>query len=215
MTTLNPDEFKLNRALQSATGFDEIALHIDPGTIKIPHIDLTKITPPVNIISSESSLKVNQAYDLIISEIQTDWICCFCDDDFFDAKALNTLIQSIRNTDFLGADVVHFKVNVSGETPYHTWGAGDIDLPSMEKANMIPAGSFFRKSVWEKNGGFRGELYHDWIFWLRAIKNGCKFRFFDTCVYWFMMRQGSAAFRQIEGLTSEEIRAKVLEYASQ
>ena len=215
MTSLNPNEFKINRALQSAVGFDDIIFHIDFNTSLIPKIESSKINPPFTEFYIKEHLGIGQAYNAMIKHIESEWICCFCDDDFFDEKELAKLLVAIRAGDFADADIIHFKCHVSGNRPYHPWGAAKIKQEWLEEGNIIPAASFFRKSAWVKVGGFRGEIYHDWILWLRALKAGCRFKYFDGCVYWFMMRPDSAAVRQTSGMTSEEARENVIKYANE
>lgn len=216
MTSLNPDVFKLNRALQSAKGFDQIFLNIDPATKVFPKIEAgqLQIEPPPDFIDTPNTMLAGQAYDFIIKQIESEWICCFCDDDFFDEKELSRLLTAIRAGDFADADVINFRVHVSGIKPYHQWGVPEPKLDAMQTSNHIPAGCFFRKSVWEKTGGFKGTLLFDWIFWLRALKAGCRFKYFDGPVYWFMMRKGSLAFRETEGQSYDETLQKVLDYAN-
>ena len=217
MTSLNPDGFKINRALRSARGFDEIYLHIDAASSFTPHIDLTKIEPPVIIVENEKPLKVDEAYNFIIESIPGDpWICCFCDDDFFDPIGLTELLASIRAGNHLAADIIHFQVHVSGNKPYHQWGAAQVSDKNIKEANPIPAGSFFKKSAWTKAGGFQGSIWHDWVMWLRAHKAGCKFKFFEQPVYWFIMRPDSAAERQLAAFDGsiEKARESVLAHAA-
>lgn len=214
VTALNPNEFKLNRMLQSAVGFDQIYFHLDKNSKScptVPFIDGINL----EVINYPEHLDIGEAYNRMISGIDSEWFCCFPDDDFFDPKDLKALLDDIRAGKYADADVIHFKVHVSGIAPYHTWGGVKVKQEMIEAQNWFPAGSFFRKSVWEKVGGFRGDLYHDWIFWLRAMKSGARFKFAEQVPYWFMMRKDSAAVRQTLNMTPEQARERVLSYANE
>lgn len=199
-TSLNPDEILLHRMLNSAKGFDEILLHIDSKAI--PH------WLPSNsfLMIHNVHLSIPDAYNLLIKQIETEWVCCFCDDDFFYSQGLKSMINEIHKG--ITADVAHFNFRISGHRPIQdirSWFFGKEYILSekkkitpklLKKHNRLPAGSFFRKSAWEKVGGFQGDKFHDWNLWLRMTEAGCKFKYFDYLVYEFHRRENSAWIKQ-------------------
>ena len=212
-TTWNPKPELLNKMLQSARGFDEIVLHVDIETKEYPHVDVLKLNCPLRIEDHNEHLDVGQAYNMLIERTKTEWVCCMCDDDYFDKGELAAALEIVKNAGS-EVDVMHFPVHVFGDVAYHRWGTPEVLMEAMKKSNQIPAGAFFRKSAWEKSGGFAGEVYHDWILWLKMLKAGCNFKYFDGCVYWFQVRPGSAASRQVEALKDEKPLDHVLRLAN-
>lgn len=194
---MNANEEWINRSLQSAKHFDEILLFIDPATKVLPHIDLSKITPPVRMVEYSDHLEVGEAYDLLIDAADDGWICTFFDDDYFDEAELKRLIDYVKNLQ-AKADIIHFRCHITGGMPYHQWGSSHVTISSLEFDNQLPAGSFFRKEVWRTVGGLHGTIAHDWIFWLRAAYRGFIFHYFDGCPYWFNYRRDSIYHRQVK-----------------
>ena len=210
VTSWNPNEALLNKMLQSAKGFDEVVLHIDSETEKYPHVDVLAMHDPLRLETYDQHLGVGDAYNLLINRTSTEWVCCMCDDDYFDAEGLAKAIALLDTT---SEDVIHFPVHVFGDCAPHVWGANHVTKESLERNNRIPAASFFRKTAWEKAGGFKGDIYHDWVLWLRMLKAGCTFKYLDSCVYHFQLRQNSAAIRQQKDL-KEDPRSNVLRFAN-
>lgn len=184
-TSLNSNKRLLNKMIDSAKQFDCMLLHQ---------------TPPQRYMS------IKDAYNMLISNAQTEWICAFPDDDYFYHDGLRQMIAEVHKG--IDADVAHFKLTVSGYRPpqdLRAWLLGSeyelcerkpITAKLLEKHNRLPAGSFFRKSAWSKVGGFQGDKCHDHNLWLRMAQAGCKFKFYDHLVYNYVRRDNSAWIKQ-------------------
>jgi hypothetical protein len=225
VTSLNPDENKLNKMLASAVGFEEILLHIDAGTKNYPDIDFKNAGSRIRMIDHPEHLEIGPAYDMLVKEVKTEWVCVFFDDDYFDVEGLRQMIQQVNNNP--DCDIAHFQCTVGGYMPLvdrrglvfrffqnivapylkkkylvldikYLLGCQSVSVESLEKDNGLPAGSFFKKYVWEKVGGFKGRITHDWIFWLRSARMGFRFKYFDYVVYHYIRRQDSAWFKQLK-----------------
>lgn len=64
------------------------------------------------------------------------------------------------------------KFNKNGEWP---WKLKQFSLKSLAKDNMIFVSAVFRKSDWEKVGGYSEDLikgHEDWEFWIKLLKSG-------------------------------------------
>lgn len=195
MSTLSPDNELLNKSLQSAKGFDEIILFIDPGTKEYPHVDVLSIVPPLRILEHDKHLEVNEAYDFLINAAFEGWVCTFFDDDYFDEAELKRVIDFVKNND-IKEDIVHFRSHMAGDLSYHQWGKEQVSIGELEFDNCLPAASFFRKKVWRAVGGLRGEIAHDWIFWLRAAYMGFEFKYFNACPVWFNYQKEDSIYRR-------------------
>ena len=196
-TSHNPNLELLNKMLHSAQGFDSVILHINGEYVR--H-DLVKY-------GIERKLSIPEAYNKFIEDfVYTEWVCCFCDDDYFYPEGLFKMIAEVHNG--IDADVAHFKFHVSGHCPkedyrawllgkeYDLWESRPITQKLLQSHNRLPAGSFFRKSAWEKAGGFQGSKFHDWDLWKRMALMNCKFKYFPHLVYNHVRRENSAWARQ-------------------
>lgn len=199
-TSLNSNQKLLNKMLKSAGAFDEIMLHKDKDSIEfLTHYDEDGIDTPKH-------LEISDAYNLMIENAHTEWICCFCDDDYFYPKGLSKMIAEIRKGCYAG--IAHYKYRISGYRPpqdLRSWVFGTtydlcekqyITERLLQKHNRLPAGSFFRKDVWKAIGGFKGNKCHDHNFWLRAAQFGFSFKYYDYLVYNHVRRRNSAWIKQ-------------------
>ena len=223
ITSLNPDEKKLNRLLESAYGFDKIVLHIDVNTKIMPKVNNHFVT----FVHNEQHLTIPEAYNWMVKNfVETEWVCCFCDDDYFEKEGLYQMITAIENGEGHDCEVCTFNTFVTGFLPWrdkksvlveaiNRWVSpflmkhnieikarrwygyqGNITEKQMLRDSYTPAGSFFRKSAWDKVGGMTGEIAHDWIVWLKMVRSGFRFKYFPYIVYTYERRENSSWFRQ-------------------
>lgn len=202
----------INKMLASAKGFDQIILHLDnPSENPLIDIDFKNAGSPINTVTAIQHLGIGDAYNyMLINHVHTEWVCCFCDDDYFYEDGLSKMINEIHKGIY--SDVAHYKFHISGYIPkedirgqYHKFfGNAEYDLCErstitpelLKKHNRLPAGSFFRKTAWDKAGGFSGDKCHDWNLWKRMINTDCKFKYFPHTVYNMVRRDNSAWFKQ-------------------
>ena len=202
-TSIRPNKAWLNRMIQSAKGFDKIFLHLmpvsNPFNIEGAHILRTPYMP------------IPDAYNWVILSVSTEWVCCFCDDDYFYPEGLSKMIAEVHKG--IDADVAHFKFKISGYMPpqdrrgrliqlltgkseYVLCERGNVADQLAKGHNRLPAGSFFRKSAWGKVNGFQGDKCHDHDLWHRMAQAGCRFKYFDHVVYNYVRRDKSAWVKQ-------------------
>lgn len=199
----NPDLLQI--MLDTAIGFDEMYIHTDGdgGTVyKNGYVH--------SIWNDGYHRTIPEAYNLMIKEIKTEWVCCFCDDDYFYTEGLSKMIEEVHEG--IVAGVAHYKFNVSGYMPkedirgmyYKIFGKSEYNLCEksritpklLQNHNRLPAGSFFRKRAWEMAGGFQGDKCHDWDLWKRMAQIGIEFKYFDHLVYNMVRRENSAWCKQ-------------------
>ena len=211
-TSHNPNMNLFQKMLDSTYSregqlFDDRIIHWNEKLIRVSRGKEEKI------ISHTGSYSIADAYNSLIEKfVETEWICCFCDDDYFYPEGLTNMITEIKHGNARDYDVAHFKFHISGYVPpqdKRCWfGRREYDLCEkkpitpklLEKHNRMPAGSFFRKSAWEKVNGFQGDKFHDWDLWKRMSQAGCKFKYFDHVVYNMVRRPTGAWLRQNAGL---------------
>ena len=225
ITSMNPDEKRLNRLLDSAYGFDKIVLHIDVNTKVMPKINNHFVT----FVHNEQHLSIPEAYNWMVKNfVETEWVCCQCDDDYFEKEGLKQMLEVLRTPGGLDCGVCTFKTFVTGYAPWRDkasvlteiinryiapilmkksieiiarrWYGHKHDLTPKGIAyqSNIPAGAFFRKVIWDKVGGMNGSIAHDWILWLKMARWGVEFRYFPFIVYTYERQEGSAWFRQFK-----------------
>ena len=204
-TSLNPDKVLLNKMLDSAYQFDEIVLNIDQQKFEDRN-DFGCPSKQIARVFNQDHWSIPDAYNWMIKEVKTEWICCFCDDDYFYPEGLAKMIAEIRKGCYAG--IAHYKYKISGYRPpqdLRSWILGStydlcekqyITEELLKKHNRLPAGSFFRKDVWKAIGGFKGDKCHDHNFWLRAAQFGFTFKYYDHLVYNHVRRENSAWVRQ-------------------
>jgi glycosyltransferase involved in cell wall biosynthesis len=200
-TTHNPDlnllENMLNSTYLDGCLFDNLIVHWNGKCIR----SYNKIGKFPYILS------IPEAYNYLIKNVvDTEWVCCFCDDDYFYPEGLAKMIAEVHEG--IVAGVAHYKFHISGHVPpedKRCWfGRKEYDLCEQrpvtasyfKRHNRLPAGSFFRKRAWEMAGGFQGTKCHDWNLWKRMAEVGIEFKYFDYLVYNHVRRPNSAWIKQ-------------------
>lgn len=200
-TTNNPNIELLNKMLHSATVFNTINLHFNNSKIYYPHIchlGIRAFYPPNNLTAAEG-------FNFVISMADTEWIAPFCDDDFYDSKELSILLDWMNKNE-IKEDIIQFPMLIGNERDniWNIWGNKKATFEELKEHNMLSFGSFYRKKVWEKIGGYDNIPFNDWHFWLKALKLGFQIKYWDSPVYYF--RQGVE-----ERLSDKEYKAQPFE----
>ncbi len=72
---------------------------------------------------------------------------------------------------------------------------GPYDFGRLYRSNYIDACAGFRKSLWERIGGYDESMpvmgFEDWDFWLRASVAGARFRYVPEAFFNYRVRKGS------------------------
>ena len=205
-TSHNPNMNLFQKMLDSTYSkegqlFDDRIIHWNEKLIRISRGN------DQEIIAHHDSYSIPDAYNNLIEKfVKTEWVCCFCDDDYFYPEGLAKMIAEIHKGCYAG--IAHYKYKISGYRPpqdLRSWVLGStydlcekqyITEDLLKKHNRLPAGSFFRKDVWKAIGGFKGDKCHDHDFWLRASQFGFTFKYFDHLVYNHVRRPNSAWVKQ-------------------
>lgn len=178
----NPRLDWFNQLLESAQGFDETLIFIDG-----------------------NGTSIKDGFNQIIKATRGDWVCSFCDDDFFHVEHLGELLSDIRGGKYDEVDVIHFPVYVGDNERCMQWGAiGTFSIEQIKEQNMIPHGCFFRREVFDKLEGYRVDCYADWNFWRRAKESGLRFKGFVKPVYFFRQSERSATKQMLKELGGHE-----------
>lgn len=78
------------------------------------------------------------------------------------------------------------------------WSLPPASLHRMLTRNVIFHAAFFRKSDWEKTGGYNSNMRYgleDWDFWLSLLEHGCSIVRLDCIVYYYRIAETSMTTR--------------------
>jgi len=134
---------------------------------------ITLIRHPVNV-------GLSAARNTGIAASNYDYIITLDADDFFFPRSIRTLLHYAKEDH----DIFYGFITSSGTAVYPFQGVITRDI--LLNQNPIFCSSLFRKSIWEKVGGYkirRGPHYEDWNFWCRCFMAGAKFQYIPTLVY--------------------------------
>lgn len=110
------------------------------------------------------------------------YICCLDADDMIEPTYLEKAVYLLESHNL---DVVYPGVQCFGDDSRY-WPALEADFKkSMTTTNAVPTAAVFRRSAWEKAGGYRDwgigkdYVFEDWEFWTRLLGHGFLFRPID------------------------------------
>lgn len=130
--------------------------------------------------------------------IHCEFIVTMGSDDIFFPNYVRRAKQAlVRNTkvDVVVPQIELFETQTGVLRPSRS----ALWLARLWNRNHIPAGSMFRRKMWEKLGGFDESLlgtYEDWDFWVRARLSGHRFKLFKGIGYRYRVRPDSVS-RQV------------------
>jgi glycosyltransferase involved in cell wall biosynthesis len=94
-------------------------------------------------------------------------------------------------------DVIYADAEYFGERNGR-WHVPEFDLSSLIRANFIDACALYRKSLWEKVGGYDEQMLmglEDWDFWLRVALHGGSFVHLPQIGFDYRVREDSLSGR--------------------
>ena len=97
-----------------------------------------------------------------------------------------------------GISIVHSKGIKFGLNNKSEFG-GIVDFQQLVLYNTVDTCALFRKTVWEKVGGYDEFLskrgLEDWDFWLCCAENGFKFHFIDEVLFYYRENENSRTMK--------------------
>jgi hypothetical protein len=192
INSFNPNHNLLMKAINTSVGFDEKIIAIQYGGV--------------------ATNTAAEGFNSVISKANTDWICPFCDDDFFHIDNLKSLLTWFHDNN-IDNDIVYFPIFCGNDEK--GWTEQSLLVPSYEvirQQNMLPFSCFIRKSLWEKVGGYENVPFNDWYFYLKALKSGAKLFRWEKPIYYFRVgNQESLSNRERKLQNFDEIRQQLLD----
>jgi glycosyltransferase involved in cell wall biosynthesis len=96
-------------------------------------------------------------------------------------------------------DVIYADAEYFGERNGR-WHVPEFDLSSLIRANFIDACALYRKSLWEKVGGYDEQMLmglEDWDFWLRVALHGGSFVHLPQIGFDYRVREDSLSRKML------------------
>jgi len=184
LTTYNDNHF-LTTAIPSC-----INQNIEKEIILVDDCSHTPIAPAVQQLIDAHGIKVirhdkNQglsaARNTGINAAKNEYVIPLDADDWFYPDAVKALFDGAEN-----ADVTTGYCTDSGTIYKPGIFNGPLTKEVFIENNPIICSSLFKKSIWEKAGGYmvrQGPHYEDWNFWAKCFVAGAKFKALDLKVY--------------------------------
>ena len=149
-----------------------------------------------------------------ISRARGKYICCLDADDRLDPTYIEKAVFLMEHFDF---DVVSCALQYFGDRDDR---CGIIPRPTLEdivQGNHVLTCAMFRRSFWEKSGGYRdsdpklGYIYEDWTFWMRLGTLGA--RFFNIATeYLFNYRVHGVSLSNHDDVVPMDMQAKFVRF---
>lgn len=146
----------------------------------------------VRIITHSPNTGTSANLNRALSEAKGEWIKTIAADDKLLPNCIDDFVQYVYDNpkaNILFSKVVGFgNLEAAKQWPFLNVKRFFDDLTLLQfrivltTQNFLPAASvFYRKSVWEKLGGYDESipLLEDWPFWVKSLKSGYCFDFLD------------------------------------
>jgi len=174
----------LQKALDCSHLFNEVVLHVND------RLTAVNVEVPKNckVIYKEEKCSVEEALNDAISLAKGEFILPFTDDDYFHPENLTYLINFIKQH-YADYDVVHYPIwSGNDKKGWRKWGdEREINFDKLLDENYLPFSSVYRKSVWEKVGGYKHDIpFSDWAFWIKVVQKNFKFYYLDNPIYFHL-----------------------------
>lgn len=183
--------------LVQSYGEHEIIIFDDASTDDTAEVikQLVKENPgrEFSIRGNDRNMGLSLARNEMIGIAKGDLIMPLDADDFLHPDCLQEMmlvLKSRKDVDVVSASRINFgaRCELIHANPVYP------DLLPLE--NQLGYASMFRKSVWEKVGGYQANLPHqgmeDWEFWLSALEAGCKFSPIRKVLWHYRVHPGMA-----------------------
>ena len=151
----------------------------------------------VNLLADEfiinpTNLGLPATRNKAISQASHDLILPLDADDFLYPNVLGAMIKAIQDY-----DVVFGNITQREDVLERPAGKDGLSKELFLKINPIFSTSLFRKSAWEKIGGYDKDnpYYLDYNAWIKMFVAGCRFRYLDKLIYRHTLRDDSMLMR--------------------
>jgi glycosyltransferase involved in cell wall biosynthesis len=133
-------------------------------------------------IRNEENIGLAESRDKGIKSAKEEFILPLDTEDWLYPDILGRMLKEIGDSDILYGNMTeHARGRIC--VPPGKYG---ITREGMLKMNQLWCTSLFRKSIWEKVGGYENGYhtsYEDFNFWNKCLMAGAKFKYVDMLIY--------------------------------
>ncbi len=144
----------------------------------------------IRIVSQENK-GLSEARNSGVSAALGDFIFILDSDDKLHKTMLSKCMRAIEEHD---VDIVYGDYQRFGEENTVQRTGDKVELYFLQHANVTGATALYKRSVWEKTGGYKQSMaggYEDWEFWVNATKNGFKFYHIPEVLFYYRVKKES------------------------
>ncbi|MGX9944829.1 glycosyltransferase [Bradyrhizobium denitrificans] len=134
--------------------------------------------PKTTVVAQTEAHQVGANRNFGISKARGKYICCLDADDLLKPTYIEKAVFLLET---YGYDVVSCAMQQFGSADERIGILGEPQLADMLEGNHVLTCAVFRRSLWEKAGGYRdtdrtvtGHVYEDWLFWARLAAIGAR-----------------------------------------
>lgn len=152
---------------------------------------------------------VSSARNTAIKQATGEFILPLDADDKISLNYIKAAVDSFHEDASL--KVVYCKAEKFGDE-FGLWDLKPFSLHSLSQKNMIFCSALFRKTDWERVGGYDVNMIHgieDWEFWIAILKEGGEVKCIDICGFYYRIKSVSRHKQY-----SEDHEKQLLEYMS-
>lgn len=207
MPCFNHGQF-LREAVASVTGLDrgdvELIVVDDGSTDERTKNEMEKLRSEGIHVIRQVNKGLAGARNAAVGLAKGQYIFPLDADDRMRGEWIDRAIQILDSEAAIG--VVYGDAQCFG-TRTDRWRVGPFDANRILDANYIHASAFYRKEVWERNGGYDGTMpvqgFEDWDFWLSALERGWQFAYVPEIFFDYRQAEESMisnALRRVESV---------------
>jgi len=134
------------------------------------------------VIKNQENLGLAESRDEGIKRAKGEFILCLDTQDWLYPHVLGKMVKAIENV-----DIVYGNMTEKDDGPVHIPpGKDGITIEGMKKLNQLWCTSLFKKSIWEKVGGYKNGLhtsYEDYFYFNKCLMAGAKFKYINELIY--------------------------------
>ncbi|MCS3686328.1 glycosyltransferase involved in cell wall biosynthesis/SAM-dependent methyltransferase/archaellum component FlaC [Bradyrhizobium elkanii] len=134
--------------------------------------------PKTTVVVQTEPHQVGANRNFGISKARGKYICCLDADDLLKPTYIEKAVFLLET---YGYDIVSSAMQQFGSSDEKVGILGEPVLADMLEGNHVLTCAVFRRSLWEKAGGYRdtdravtGHVYEDWLFWTQLAALGAR-----------------------------------------